>query len=112
MRAGTLPVDNKLVIYRGGSGQWQLTFADVSGTPINLTGKTFVAQVRDRTNGPLLLNLTVTGTSLSTGVITISWSATDTANIPIRESRWGLIDDDDVLWINDVCRLEGKIPEN
>jgi len=111
MTAGVFPKDKKLVIYRGGGDSIRLTFTETAtGDPIDLTGRSFVAQVRDRSEGPLLLDMTVTEVDLANGIIELSWLAADTAALPLRHSRWGVIDDTGVYWIDDACELKPKIP--
>lgn len=111
MKAGILPPNEKLTIYRASAGSWDLAFTESeTGDPLDLSGKTFIAQVRDRDGSPVLLDINVTATDLPSGLITLSWTAADTAALPIRRSRWGLLDSDDILWIEDVCELLGKTP--
>lgn len=112
MKAAVLPVDNKLVIYRDTADSYELTFTDENGDPLDLTGKTFVSQVRARPGGPLLLDMTVTNTDLANGRITLSWAASDTDTVRPQQARWGLLDSDDRLWIDDTCTIKGKIPVN
>jgi hypothetical protein len=111
MNTGVLPINNKLTIYRGTAGSFLLSFIDASGAAMDLTGKTFIAQARARSGGPLLLDMTVTGTNLAGGQITLSWTAADTAALRPARVQWGLLDSDDIYWIDDVCIIKGKIPE-
>lgn len=112
MKAGVLPVENKLVIYRGSADSYTITFNDEAGSPVDLTGRTFVAQVRARSGGQLLLGMTVTETDLPNGQISVSWSADDTEDLRPQQAFWGLLDSNDKLWIDDVCTIKGKIPVN
>lgn len=106
MKTGTYDIE----IRRGAAFSLPLTFTDSGGTPIDLTGKIFKAQIRDEPDGPLILDLTVTGTDLDAGKITISATSTNTANLPTgRDSRWDLLDDDGVLWLEGTAHLKTKI---
>lgn len=111
MTPGTLPYDRKLVIYRDTADSLTLAFTDPNGDPMDLSGKTFTAQVRRRKKGDSVLNMVVTATDLAGGLITVSWTKALTADIPIGPATWGLADSDDLLWIEDTCTLSLKTPD-
>lgn len=111
MTPGKLPDDKKLTIYRGGADAYTLTLTDSEGA-IDLTSYTFRAQIRDKEEGTLLLELTVAITDAAAGVMEISWLAADTTDLAPGFARWGLIDQDDVLWIEDDCIIAKKTPAN
>ena len=117
MTAGVLPDNNKLVVLIGGADAFTLTFTEYnSGTktwdPIDLSGKTFVAQVRAVPGGKELLNIVVDDTDAATGQLTLSWNAALTKDLPPREATWGIIDGDDYVWIEDTATIRHKTPEN
>lgn len=110
MKPGTLPTADKLVIYRGTADSTALTFTDTAGDPIDLSGKTFTAQVRKSHPGDVVLEITVANTNLAGGVITLSWTAALTRNLLAGDYLWGLLDSDDILWIEDTCTIKTKTP--
>jgi hypothetical protein len=87
---------HNIEIPRGGKFSEQLSFvATGTSTPINLTGLSpFVAHVRERSRGPLILALTVTDTNLSGGVLTITADAADTEDLRLCNAYWDLLDAD------------------
>jgi len=112
MTAGAFPLNQKLVIYRGAAGSVALHFTETStGDDINLSGSSpFVAWVR-RSNGQTrLLELDVADTDLVGGEITLSWNAEDTDELPIGPAQWGLMDANDILWIQDVMSIKSATP--
>jgi len=81
---------------------------------MNLTGLTFKAQIRDRSKGPLILELTAGPTSeylLVNGQILLSATKEATANIPLRVAYWDLIDSSGQKWITGKADLEPNISE-
>lgn len=112
MKAALLPNDKKLVIYRGGGDSLRLVFTQTdTGDPIDMTGRTFTSQVRDRSKGPILLDMTVTEVDLENGTIDLSWTPEDTASLPTRRARWGVVDDTGVYWVDDYVDLKAQIPQ-
>ena len=112
MIPGSLPADEKLVIYIGAAGALRLTFTDSLGAALDLSGRTFVAQVRDHRKRPVKVDMTVALTDLPNGVIDISWTADATLDAPVGPTRWGLLDDQDNLWIEDSCKITRATPRN
>ena len=113
MNPGVFPAGKKLVIYRGTAGGKRLTFqSKATGDPIDLTGRTFTAQIRGKSGSPLILDITVTPTDLENGIVDLSWTAADTDRLPAITASWGLIDDVNQLWIEDTVTIKTKTPEN
>ena len=108
------PGSHNIEIQQGCSFLLPMTFtSSVTGAAIDLTGRSpFVAQVRDDKNSPLLLDLTVTDTDLDGGVITLSATAADTAYLPLRDTRWDIIDATDQMWVRGVASIVDKISDN
>ncbi len=103
----------EIILNRAGAYGETLTFVQTgTSDPIDLTGLApFKAEVRDRSSGPLLLALTVTGTDLENGQISISASAEDTANLTPHVSKWGLIDSEGTLYLYGAANILPMIPE-
>lgn len=114
MTPGTLPIGDKLKIHRGTSEALELIFTDdETGDPIDLSGMSFVAQVRLTSRSDVLFNMVVDETDLANGVVTLSWTKALTDNIPIAKyARWGLLDATDQLWIEDTCEILDRTPSN
>lgn len=108
------PGKHNIEIQQGCAFTLPMTFtSSVTGAAIDLTGRSpFVAQVRDDRNSPLLLDLTVTDTDLANGVITLSATAADTAYLPIRDTRWDIIDATDLMWVRGTATITDKISDN
>ena len=110
MTPGTLDI----VIRRGGAFNQQLTFLQKrTTTPVDLTGLSpFTATVRSKSRGPLLVEITVADTDLDSGVLTLSISAANTANLRLTpNARWDLIDAVGNHYVEGVCAIKDAITE-
>lgn len=84
------PGDYDLDLYRGDSYRWQFQlWADAGKTqPVDLTGCTVKAEIRDKPRGTVSAVIT-TAVDTTPGVITASLSATTTAGL-IPSGAWDL----------------------
>lgn len=108
------PAKFDIVVYRGARVSYQFQITDVAtNEPRDLTGLSpFVAQVRSKAGGPLLLDFTVADTDLTNGTITMSATPEATSNLAINDqSRWGIMDSVGNYYITGACPVENAIPE-
>lgn len=98
MAAGTLDI----VIEQGATFKRILTLTDDASptpNPIDLTGCTARAQVRDKTSNTVSYAFTCTITNAAGGVISVTMSATNTALIPAAvQNKDGKKIDKDYVW--------------
>ncbi len=74
-------------IEQGATFSQSLTFKDAEGSAINLTGCTFRGQVRrSATDSKLLANFAFDLTHLSTGIVVVSLSSTQTSSLPAEQN--------------------------
>ena len=85
-----VPQEVDLVLYRGDDFRLPAEFSDAAGAPINMTGWTFRAQVRERAGSiatPVIL--AVDTANAATGRLVIVFDRATTANLPTT-SEWDL----------------------
>lgn len=112
MDPGYFPSDHKFVLHRGTANNLPLTFVDALGAAVDLSGLTFAAEVKESETGAVLMAMAIDTTDAATGQITLSWEAADSADLPLGIARFGLIDSDDFLWIEDTVTIRSKTPTN
>jgi hypothetical protein len=106
-----IPGDLPLTIFRGSPVNYALTVKDSEGAAVDLTGLTFSAQVR---KGPLsdtvFLNMTVTGTDLTNGKLSLTASKTLTAAITTAgNAAWDMIDSNGNKWLSGAVLISDNV---
>lgn len=84
-----LPGDRPLELYVGDTRTWRTTvYEDDGTTPMDLTGKTWLAQVRanDGASSTVMATFTVDSTDAATGVLVLTLPAAEAANL-VKESE-------------------------
>lgn len=86
------PADQDLIITRGDTETLVVTItSDDSGTPINITGRTYRAQIRSSQDSTTVkASFTCTVTNGAAGQVTCVLSATDSATLPVGIAFWDL----------------------
>ena len=103
MPAGTYNIDIEQGIYFSVS----FTIRDSGSNPIDVTNYTFRAEVRRESKSGLIKAFVITKINSVGGVIELSMSGTDTADLPVGKLKWDLIAKDHT---NKVRRyLSGKV---
>jgi hypothetical protein len=69
--SGPMKVD--LAVYRGDSGQFKITVSDYTGVPADLTGATWIGEIRDKADDTVVLT-----------TFDITPTAGDTASIDVK----------------------------
>jgi hypothetical protein len=96
MASEPLPGDYPVTLYRGDTRVWSLAFTEDDGTtPIDLTGKTWRAQVRETVDSASpLMDITVDDTDAATGELVLTLPATEwvgvAAETPTEKWYWDL----------------------
>lgn len=87
-----LPAPYPIKLYRGDTRVWQDAFTDTdTGVPLDLTGHTFLAQIRPTPDSvDVLATMTVDTTRIGEGIITRTLSADDSALLEIGSAYWDL----------------------
>lgn len=87
-----LPANYPITLYRGDTRVWMDEFSDgATGDPIDLSGYTFVAQIREsREASDVLAEMTVDDSEAELGRLTRTLSATDSGALPIGSAFWDL----------------------
>lgn len=88
------PVCLDLNIRRGDDLVMPLTMRDGAGAPIDLTGRSYTAQIRATTDAATALAITVTNTDLPNGLITLSLTDVQTRDNVPRTGVWDLQETD------------------
>lgn len=76
-----LPGEANLDLYRGDTRVWTVAFTDDAGTALDLSGRTWVAQIRSDRNrtDPAVATITVDDSDAATGSITLTLPADEAA---------------------------------
>lgn len=82
------PSEYSLDIYQGDTGRWQFRFLDGNSQPIDLTGVTAKAQIRDRPGGKHVTNMTCTVTLPN--IIDMVLAANDSKDLKINKGAWDI----------------------
>jgi len=85
------PADQDLTITRGDTETIVVTITSDGSTPIDITGRTYLAQIRTSPdNTTVKASFTCTVTSAVNGQVTCTLSATDSATLPVGIAYWDL----------------------
>lgn len=85
------PADQDLVITRGDTETLVVTIQDDNGSAINITGRTYRAQIRSSQDSTTIkASFTCTVTGGSSGQVTCVLSATDSATLSSGQYFWDL----------------------
>lgn len=85
------PADQDLILTRGDTETLVVTIQDDNGSAINITGRTYRAQVRSSQDSTTIkASFTCTVTSGASGQVTCVLSATDSATLPSGQYYWDL----------------------
>lgn len=86
-----VPADQDLTITRGDTETLVVTITSDGSTPINITGRTYRAQIRSSQDSTTIkASFTCTVTSGANGQVTCTLSATDSATLPVGIAYWDL----------------------
>lgn len=85
-----LPANAPMTIYRGDTRVWQDIFTDTAtGDPIDLTGHTFLAQIRVSRDDPQVLAvIAVDTTQAAAGIIVRTLTATEAMKVTGTSAYW------------------------
>jgi hypothetical protein len=78
MASEPLPGVYPMTLYRGDTRVWELTFTeDDETTPIDMTGKTWLAEIRksDASGAPVIATIDIDDTDAATGVLVMTLTA-------------------------------------
>lgn len=85
------PADQDLTITRGDTETLVVTLTTDGTTPIDVTGRTYRAQIRQAQDSRTIkASFTCTVTDGANGVVTCVLSAADSATLPVGISYWDL----------------------
>ena len=85
------PADQDLTIVRGDTETLVVTMTTDGSTPIDITGRTYRAQIRQSQDSPTIKgSFTCTVDDAANGVITCVLNATDSATLPVGLGFWDL----------------------
>lgn len=85
------PADQDLILTRGDTETLVVTIQGDTGSPINITGRTYRAQIRSSQDSTTVkASFTCTVTSGANGQVTCVLSATDSATLPSGQYYWDL----------------------
>lgn len=85
------PADQDLILTRGDTETLVVTIQDDNGAAINITGRTYRAQVRSSQDSTTIkASFTCTVTNGSGGQVTCVLSAADSATLPSGQYYWDL----------------------
>lgn len=115
-----LPGKAELQLYRGDTRVWLVTFTADDGSDLDLSGRTWVAQIRSdlaRTD-PVVATVTVDDTDSATGTLTLTLPADEAANLgPLNDKGqavlyWDLQSDDAGVvqtWLAGKVKVTGDV---
>jgi len=111
-----LPGDAPLTLYRGDTRVWTVTFVDDSDVSLDLSGRTWVAQIKDdkdRTNAAVA-TITVDDTDSATGELLLTLPAGQAAALGNDGTTlyWDLQSDDDGVvqtWLAGKVKVTGDV---
>ena len=84
-----VPVDQDLTLTRGDTETLVITITDDNDTPINVTGRTYRAQIRSSQDSRTVkASFTCVVTNGAAGQITCTLSAADSATLPVGLGYW------------------------
>lgn len=89
------PAYRPITVYRGDTYTHHVTLTDGDGTPIDITGYTYTAQLRASPESPDVLADATTSVNGPTGEVWVTIDAAVTATLHPGRRRWDLQQDDD-----------------
>lgn len=114
-----LPGKADLALYRGDTRVWVVDFTADDGTDLDLSGRTWVAEIRSDLNrtDPAVATITVDDTDAATGSLTLTLSAGEAAALgPLVDGKatlyWDLQSDDDGVvqtWLAGKVKVTGDV---
>ena len=115
-----LPGKADLSLYRGDTRVWVVAFTADDGTSLDLSGRTWVAQIRSDLNrtDPVVATITVDDTDSATGSLTLTLTAAEAANLgPLDDTgkatlHWDLQSDDAGIvqtWLAGKVKVVGDV---
>lgn len=85
------PADQDLTITRGDTETLVVTITSDGSTPINITGRTYRAQIRSSQDSTTIkASFTCTVSNGAAGQVTCTLSAADSATLPVGIAFWDL----------------------
>lgn len=85
------PADQDLTIVRGDTETIVATMTTDGSTPINITGRTYRAQIRSAQDSTTIkASFSCTVTNGAAGVVTCTLAAADSATLPVGVAYWDL----------------------
>lgn len=85
------PADQDLTITRGDTETLVVTITSDGSTPINITGRTYRAQIRSSQDSTTIkASFTCAVSNGAAGQVTCTLSATDSATLPVGIAFWDL----------------------
>ena len=111
-----LPGNAPLTLYRGDTRVWTVAFTDDSDVALDLSGRVWVAQIKDdkdRTNAAVA-TITVDDTDSDTGSLTLTLPASEAANLGNDGTvlYWDLQSDDSGVvqtWLAGKVKVTGDV---
>ena len=112
-----LPGSAPLTLYRGDTRVWTVAFTTDDGDNLDLSGRTWVAQVRgDQDRGTLLATITVDTTDAATGGLTLTLPSSESLGLTTTDGRavayWDLQSDDSgvvTTWLAGKVKILGDV---
>ena len=81
---GDVPIE----IRTGDTCSIVVSITDSTGAAVNVTGRTYRAQIRYSPDTSILASFTCVITNAAGGVVTCTMSATTTASLPVGRAQW------------------------
>ena len=114
-----LPGKADLTLYRGDTRVWTVAFTDDDGVALDLSGRTWVAQIRSDLNrtDPAVATITVGDDDADTGSLTLTLPADEAAALgPLTDGKatlyWDLQSDDSGVvqtWLAGKVKVTGDV---
>lgn len=77
-----MAAERDITIYKGDSYTHQINIKNSANTAINITGRTYISQIRkSKASGTIIASFTTAITDAANGVLTMSMTGNETSNI-------------------------------